>query len=84
MSLNIKNERVHELARTAARRTGRSQTSVVEQALEELLARMDDGAAAERDKEERIERILADFDERLAGAPPLSTDYLYDERGLPA
>ena len=33
MSLNIKNERVHELAREAARRTGMNQTSVIEAAL---------------------------------------------------
>ena len=38
MSLNIKNERVHELAREAARRTGKSQTRVIEEALEKLLA----------------------------------------------
>ncbi len=41
MSLNIKNERVHELVREAARRTGRSQTSVVEAALEAYLRDLD-------------------------------------------
>lgn len=38
MSLNIKNERVHALAREAARVTGKTQTSVIEEALERLLA----------------------------------------------
>lgn len=37
MGLNIKNERVHELARQAARVTGRSQTGAIEEALERLL-----------------------------------------------
>lgn len=37
MSLNIKNQRVHDLARQAAAATGRSQTSVIELALERLL-----------------------------------------------
>ena len=34
MSLNIKNEHVHELAREAARRTGRTQTGAIQLALE--------------------------------------------------
>jgi antitoxin VapB len=37
MGLNIKNERVHELARQAARLTGKSQTGAIEEALETLL-----------------------------------------------
>lgn len=37
MGLNIKNERVHELARRAAAVTGRTQTSAIELALERLL-----------------------------------------------
>jgi antitoxin VapB len=85
VSLNIKNEHVHALAREAAQRTGRSQTSVIEQALEEYLARLEGDGAAERAKTERINRILADFDKRLADGPPLmNIDDLYDERGLPA
>lgn len=38
MSLNIKNERVHDLARQAAVVTGKTQTGAVEEALERLLA----------------------------------------------
>ena len=41
MSLNIKNERVHALAREAARITGKSQTGVIEEALEKRGARRD-------------------------------------------
>lgn len=37
MGLNIKNERVHALARQAARLTGKSQTGAIEEALERLL-----------------------------------------------
>jgi len=42
MGLNIKNERVHDLARRAARVTGLSQTSVIEEALVDLLQKYDD------------------------------------------
>jgi antitoxin VapB len=41
MSLNIKNQRVHELARQAAQVTGKSQTGAIEEALERLLAAYD-------------------------------------------
>lgn len=38
MGLNIKNERVHALAREAAAITGKSQTGAIEEALQRLLA----------------------------------------------
>lgn len=38
MALNIKNERVHALAREAAAASGKSQTGAIEEALERLLA----------------------------------------------
>lgn len=41
MSLNIKNAHVHELARQAARLTGRSQTGAIQLALEDLLRSLD-------------------------------------------
>ena len=84
MSLNIKNPRVHQLARLAAGRTGLSQTSAVERALEEMLARLDEAPRA--DRRERVERILADVHARLSEPQrsALTTDPLYDERGLPA
>lgn len=37
MGLNIKNPRVHDLAKQAARVTGKSQTGAIEEALERLL-----------------------------------------------
>jgi len=86
VSLNIKNERVHELARRAASRTGKSQTSVIEEALRRYL---DELEREESDEERwtRAAQILADMHARLAaipGALDLSTDFLCDENGLPA
>jgi antitoxin VapB len=84
MGLNIKNARVHELARRAAARTGRSQTSVIEQALERLLAELDSPVAD--DPETSVRRVLDDVDRRLTddARTALLTDVLYDESGLPA
>lgn len=77
MSLNIKNERVHELAREAARRTGRNQTSVIELALERLLADIgrDSAGAARIDLIHAMQRAVSHTD--------LDTDDLYDADGLP-
>ncbi|MFT4137344.1 type II toxin-antitoxin system VapB family antitoxin [Microbacterium sp.] len=88
MSLNIKNERVHELAREAARVTGKSQTSAIEEGLRLLLAQRgaDPDASA---RAARIERLLA-IGERYRQeevVPPggiASVDDLYDAAtGLP-
>ncbi len=64
MGLNIKNEHVHALAREAARRTGRSQTSAIEAALTRLLADLD--AVDGPDSAQRALRIAADFERRLS------------------
>jgi Uncharacterized protein conserved in bacteria len=82
MSLNIKNEHVHELVREASKRTGKSQTSVVEEALRHYLDELD------RDtREQRVDEILAAIDARRAQNPDLynfDVDSLYDASGLPA
>ena len=85
MSLNIKNERVHALAREAARRTGRSQTSVIEDALLRLLADLEGPQEVDR-RRASAEAIAGAFRARLSDADleRLTTDGLYDERGLPA
>lgn len=77
MGLNIKNERVHELAREAARRTGRNQTSAIELALERLLAelRRESRDAARVDLIRCMQRAATDAD--------LDADFLYDAEGLP-
>ncbi|WP_157720109.1 type II toxin-antitoxin system VapB family antitoxin [Microlunatus sagamiharensis] len=82
MSLNIKNEHVHDLVRQAAERTGLSQTSVVERAIEQLLASLDDDKEARR---RSVDAILAEIrvQMRKPGPPLLTDDDLYDENGLP-
>jgi antitoxin VapB len=86
VSLNIKNERVHELARRAASRTGKSQTSVIEEALRRYLDELEDSESDEQ-RWQRVDQILGEMHARLAATPgglDLSTDFLYDENGLPA
>jgi antitoxin VapB len=85
VSLNIKNEHVHQLAREAARRTGKSQTSVIEEALEKLLADLEHERRSVGLRAD-IMAIVEDFQARTAAAGdgPLSSDWLYDdETGLP-
>lgn len=63
MSLNIKNQRVHDLARQAAAATGRSQTSVIELALERLLREqgLDPEAAATAARIDVARAIAAEY-----------------------
>ncbi|WP_269305685.1 type II toxin-antitoxin system VapB family antitoxin [Aeromicrobium sp. HA] len=77
MALNIKNERVHALAREVAQRTGRTQTSAIEFALERLLANLGDSSAAIA-RRQRIEHV-----QDLAVNADLDAEDLYDEAGLP-
>lgn len=87
MSLNIKNQRVHDLAREAARVTGKSQTGAIEEALERLLKEYGEDPA-KRALEERLARIRETaqaWRDANAGRPVLHPDDLYDpETGLPA
>lgn len=80
MSLNIKNERVHALAREAARLTGKNQTSVIEEALEKLLAELSHAKETQR-RHDLIRAIQADLASTPAG---ITIEDLYDEDGLPA
>lgn len=84
MGLNIKNERVHELARRAAKCTGRTQTGAIELALEKLLAEYEDEVERKRkaiDEAVRVADALITDTDRSDPAF-LSTDALYDENGL--
>lgn len=86
MGLNIKNERVCALAREAAAETGRTQTGVIELALERLLAEHRSGAIREM-RLEQARRTLAEMQRGWVGTEPerpFTTDDLYDENGLPA
>lgn len=88
MSLNIKNERVHALAREAAHVLRTSQTSAIEEALVQLLARHRAATSPDlADRAQRVAAILADFDERLTDddrAAMRRHEDLYDDLGLPA
>ncbi len=84
MSLNIKSEEAHRLARELAQLTGETMTGAVTVALRERLAR----ERRERSVEERLRAIrkIAERCASLAGPGPSAVehgDFLYDERGLP-
>ena len=85
MSLNIKNDEVHELTRELARLTGESLTSAIDTAVRERLervraeqprvrARADALLAIGRDAAARLPRDVQDIDHG---------ELLYDDRGLP-
>lgn len=81
--MNIKNPRVHALAREASARTGLTQTSVIEQALERLLADLKADTSGQRG---RVERVLAQIDARMTphARAAILADDLYGDDGLPA
>lgn len=82
MSMNIKSEAAHQMAKTVARRTGTSVTGAVELALREKIERLDRASNAEA-KYQRIKQLV----EALPPPPPgLTSDHsdLYDDDGLPA
>lgn len=87
MALNIKNERVHELARQAAQVRGTTQTSALEAALEEYLARHGVTEGAAEGRFERATVLVQQIRNGLSldGGESLSADLadLYDEQGLP-
>jgi antitoxin VapB len=86
MSLNIKNERVHALAREAARRTGATQTSAIEQALEHLLASLD-ARADDEGRRRRLTALMAEIraetTEQDKAEAQRTMDEMYDAHGLP-
>lgn len=88
MGLNIKNERVHDLARQAAAATGKSQTGAIQEALTRLLADYDIDPSAQRlaakvDHVRSIVRAYADTPSTNS-REIASVDDLFDEQsGLP-
>ena len=86
MSLNIKNETVHDLVRRLAELTGQSQTSAVEDAVRRRLEEIQGDAA--RDREERarrIDEIIREFQQLPVVGPTYEEimDDMYDDLGLP-
>lgn len=84
MSLNIKNEEVHEAVRALAQRLGVSQTSAVEVAVRARLAELDDLNRRE-DRAHRIREAVTAAQEAFAGVDLDIVDAdLYDtSTGLP-
>lgn len=82
MGLNIKNERVHELARILSQATGRTMSAIIEEALQEKLARLE----REREMSGKVAWLEARLAELGPPRPGLTSDHsdLYDEHGLPA
>ncbi len=83
MSLNIKNEETHRLARELASATGASMTAAVSEAIRERLQRV-----RANSREGLVERIMKIAKEcaPLWKEPFRSIDHgdlLYDEKGLP-
>ena len=90
MSINIKNERVSQLAVQLAERTGESITDAVGHAIEEKLAELDKLATKQRRKgiADKLRAIAEDIrrdasPEWLAKTQKEFDDELYDEMGLP-
>lgn len=82
MSLNIKNEDAHKLARELAELTGESMTQAVTEALKERLERV----RRRKEKSNMVRDLLAIADE-IAKFPVVDdrdhAEMLYNERGLP-
>lgn len=86
MSLNIKNERVHEMVRRLAELTGQSQTGAVEDAVRRRLDEMDGAKEKQRaEKLAAIARIVEEFNRDLSPSPTYEEiiDDMYDDMGLP-
>jgi antitoxin VapB len=83
ISLNIKDEKTHRLARELAHLTGESMTAAVSEAIRERLERV--RGKANKGMAERIMKIAKEC-APLWKEPYRSMDHgdlLYDERGLP-
>jgi len=83
MSLNIKNEETHRLARELAKITGESMTAAVNEAIRERLERV--RGKSKEDLTERLLRIGRECAAHLK-EPYKSIDHgdlLYDEKGMP-
>jgi antitoxin VapB len=82
MSLNIKNDKTHRLARELASLTGESMTVAVSEAIRERLERV---RGSKKDVFERIMQIAKECGP-LWKEPYRSIDHgelLYDEKGMP-
>lgn len=83
MSLSIKDEEAHRLARQLARLTRESMTTAVREAVRERLERV--RSASGMGKAERLLKIGRECAEHLSKSARSINhgDFLYDDRGLP-
>lgn len=84
MSMNIKSQEAHDLARELAALTGETVTQAVTTALRDRLRQV----RREQDKEARLQRMREISQRMAARMTPEFRDldvneFLYDERGLP-
>ena len=85
MSMNIKNQEAHKLARQLARATGESLTEAVTEAVRERLKRVQNKDKHAARLSDRLLEIGRDCAARMK-EPFRSADHgdlLYDEKGLP-
>jgi antitoxin VapB len=81
MSLNIKNDQAHRLARELAKVTGESMTVAVSEAIRERLERVRENSS--EDLAERILKIGRDCAAHLKKSrKSIAVDDLYDEKGM--
>ena len=83
MAMNIKNQAVEQAARELADRTGESLTQAISVAITERLARLDAAPAA--GMQARLLALSESFGSRYSHLSPAerSSDFLYDDDGLP-
>lgn len=87
MGLNIKNERTAALVHELARRTGRSLTSAVEEAVQARLDELE-GSRSRDAQRAKVNQLLCDLDRSITNRQRESIRVeekaLYDGHGLPA
>lgn len=83
MSLNIKAEEAHVLARELARETGETLTDAVTEALRERLLRVRERRRSSRVTADDLVAIGKRCAATLVGPPVDHAELLYDERGVP-
>ena len=81
MSLNIKDEEVHRLARELAAATGQSMTRVIREALQERQRQL--LAARGKASAEELLALAREISDRAQDPWPDHGAVLYDDRGLP-
>ena len=87
MSLNIKNERTHDLVKRLAKLTDQSQTSAVEEAVRHRLQELERRQGLPDFQWRKVETVIQEAHRRLTPEQKAALAYgeqeLYDSDGLP-